>query len=84
MAGFCYFFMLEAFSPGFSWKDALGHFAQGTLMLAIALVAWMWGIVGGCIYIALGIYILLKWRRTRFTLTLIGMLVAVGLLFIFL
>ena len=79
IAGFCYFFMLEGFSPGFNWKDSLSHFVQGTLLLILALVAWKWGKVGGALYIALGLYVLLKWNRAFVISAVLG---TTGLLFI--
>ncbi len=81
IAGFCYFFMLEGFSPGFSWKDALSHFVQGTLLLILALVAWKWGKIGGGLYIALGLYVLLRWRKAA---VIAAVSATTGLLFIFL
>jgi len=81
IAGFCYFFMLEGFSPEFGWKGALSHFAQGTLLLVFALIAWKWGIIGASLYVALGLYVLLKWRKAYVIATVLGV---TGLLFIFL
>ena len=80
MAGFCYFFMLELSSEG--WQAALSHFIQGTLLLALALVSWKWGIPGGIVYIALGLYILLRLRRKTGNIVISSVLMITGLLFI--
>ena len=77
-----YMFMLEGFSPEFNWKDALSHFVQGTLLLILALVSWKWGKLGGSMYIALGLFVLWKFRRSNFTFVMSAILVITGLLFI--
>jgi len=81
MAGFCYFFMLEIFSEG--WKSGLMHFVQGTFMLAVALLAWKWGIIGGSIYVLLGLLVFFHFRRNQFTFILSSVIIATGLMFIF-
>lgn len=83
MAGFCYLFMFEGFAPELSWKDAFSHFVQGSLMLILALVSWKWEKLGGSSYIALGLFVLWKFRRGRPTFVISAIVIITGLLFIF-
>lgn len=80
MAGFCYLFMLEFSSEG--WQAALSHFVQGTFMLILAIVSWKWNMIGGGLYVILGLFVLLKFRRSKSTLLMAMIIISTGLLLI--
>lgn len=81
-AAFCYLFVLEGFSPKFNWRDSLFHFLQGSVMLAILLVGWKWSILGALLYAAIGVWVLVDWRHTPFTIGLGSLLIGTGALLV--
>jgi hypothetical protein len=49
-------FILEGFSPEFSWQDSLAHFGVALIMLLATIFAWKKPKIGGWFFILAGIY----------------------------
>jgi hypothetical protein len=49
-------FILEGFSPEFSWQDSLSHLFTALVILGLTIVAWKWPKIGGWFFVILGIF----------------------------
>jgi len=59
IVAFLAMFILEGFSPEFSWQDSLAHSVLAFVALLAAVIAWKRPGIGGWIFIAFGIRYLL-------------------------
>jgi hypothetical protein len=88
-AVFISLFALDVFGEGYPfWKTVLAlaiHLIPTYLVIIAAVIAWKWELLGGSIFIGLGlVYILMAWNRVaQFALILISApLMLVGGMFI--
>lgn len=84
IVGFFAIFILEGFSPGFNWQDALSHLLLTVVILGITIVAWKWPRIGGWFFVILGGYYLLMILKDQWTNGLIIGLIPIitGILFL--
>ena len=87
-AVFISLFALDVFSEGFSfWETVLAlvmHLIPTYLIIIAIIVAWKWEIIGGGIFIALGLfYIVMAWPSIIAILFISGPLFLIGGLYIF-
>lgn len=85
ITGFFYMFVLEGFSPEFSWADALPHFVMATVILGITIVSWKWPKIGGFIWLVPGLFylIIMLSRQGNWMFVWIPLiLIIVGILFL--
>jgi len=67
-AVFISLFALDVFAEGYSfWEAVLAlviHLILTYLIIIATIVAWKWEIIGGCIFLALGLfYIVMTWGK---------------------
>lgn len=55
-------FILEAFSPQFSWQDGVAHLIPTLIMIGITIVAWKKPVLGGFLFIVTGILLAIVMR----------------------
>lgn len=58
LVAFLYLFVLEGFSPEFDFMDSLVHFILASIVLVITIIAWKKPIIGGSIFLILGLFYL--------------------------
>jgi predicted tellurium resistance membrane protein TerC len=77
-------FILEGFSPEFSWVDSLMHSLLALVALTMTVVAWKWPKVGGWFFVLLGARFLVPSLIGREVSGLVigGVPVAAGILFL--
>jgi len=64
IVAFLAMFILEGFSPGFSWQDSLMHLLMALIALGATILAWKRPKIGGWIFVLLGLkYLLLIFRK---------------------
>jgi hypothetical protein len=56
IVGFFALFILEGFSPEFSWQDSLSHGLTALIALGVTILAWKRPKIGGWIFVAFGVY----------------------------
>lgn len=56
----CFFaaFVLEGFSPQFTWMDSLAHLVPTLIVLGITFVAWKKPKIGGWLFVLFGLFCL--------------------------
>ncbi len=52
-------FILEGFSPEFSWIDSLMHLLFALFVLGITIIGWKWPKIGGWIFIIFSLVFLI-------------------------
>jgi hypothetical protein len=77
-------FILEGFSPEFSWQDSLAHSVLALIALFASAIAWKRPGIGGWIFVAFGAYYLLEIFRSQWWGGLIigGIPLLAGILFL--
>ena len=56
-------FVLEGFSPGFTWVDSLMHLLVVLFVLVATIVAWKYPKIGGWIFVVIGLkYLVMVFR----------------------
>ncbi|MFA4995605.1 MAG: hypothetical protein WC536_00470 [Patescibacteria group bacterium] len=75
-------FVLETFSPQFSWQDGLSHLILGLLTLGITILAWKKPQAGGMIFMLIGGSFLIAIKENTPAFWIIGLVpLTIGLLF---
>ncbi|MCK9578498.1 hypothetical protein M0R01_03335 [bacterium] len=59
IVGFFALFILEGFSPEFTWQDSLSHLVITLVVLGATIVAWKKPVIGCWFFIILGLYYLI-------------------------
>lgn len=73
IVAFLAMFILEGFSPGFSWQDSLMHLLMTFSALGATILAWKRLKFGGWIFVLLGLtYLLLSFRQQWWDGIIIG------------
>ncbi|MFA5743112.1 MAG: hypothetical protein WCX77_02980 [Candidatus Paceibacterota bacterium] len=77
-------FILEGFSPEFSWQSSLMHSLLAFVALLIAITAWKWPGIGGWIFVIFGAGYLAKVFNSNWQTGLIvgGIPLLAGILFL--
>jgi len=83
MVAFTGLFILEGFSPEFSWGDALSHAVLALVVLVATIAAWMWPRVGGWLFVLMSIQPLSAIRSAEWSGVIIGSVpLLTGILFL--
>jgi hypothetical protein len=85
IVSFLALFILEGFSPEFSWQDSLMHLLMALIALGATIVAWKWPKIGGWIFVLLGLkFLLMIFREPSWNNGMIigGIPLLTGILFV--
>jgi len=83
MVAFAGLFVLEGFSPEFSWGDVLSHAVLALAVLVVTVVAWRWPRVGGWLFVLMSIQPLSAIRSAEWSGVIIGSVpLLTGILFL--
>lgn len=82
IVGFFAMFILEGFSPEFSWVDSLMHLLLTLVILGITIVAWKWPKIGGWIFLFFGLFWLFEIRHDLEMLFMPAVPLMTGILFL--
>ena len=81
-------FALDAFSEGIPFPEAIAgfliHLIPTYIMIAILLIAWKWGVVGGILFILAGVFYMVWMHNLHWSAFLLigGPPILIGTLFI--
>jgi hypothetical protein len=76
-------FILEGFSPEFSWADSLSHLILTLIVLVVAITSFKWPKIGGWIFIVLGLaFMVFFWSKDWNSIIIGGVPLITGILFL--
>ena len=76
-------FILEGFSPGFTWQDSIAHLSVTLIVLAAATIAFKWPKIGGWLFTIFGLLFIFFNSRHELTGLIIGLVPLItGMLFL--
>ena len=83
MVVFTAMFVLEGFSPEFSWTDSVMHALLSAVVLVATIVAWRWPKIGGWLFVLFSVLPLSAIRSGEWSGVIIGAVpLLAGILFL--